>query len=141
MRRQDGFSLIEILVVVAIIGIIAAIGIPRFVNAQRSAREAAAVSNLRAVISAESAYIGLIGGFASYGTMDELILHGYLDASFNQIRSNYSFSVALINGTSGYQLKAQPQSASLKYYYASETGLILENTIDDPPTAVPLSGS
>ncbi len=140
MRRQTGFSLIEMLVVVAIIGIIAATGVPHYLTVQRKAREAVAINNMRALTSAENTYIVLVGGFASYALMDDLITRQYIDSSFNQIRSGYSFSITQPTGVSGYQSKAQPQSSALKYYFSSETGLLLENTMDDLATATPLSG-
>jgi type IV pilus assembly protein PilA len=56
MKRQKGFSLIELLIVVAIILIIAAIAIPNFIRSRMAANEASAVSSLRSVNTAEVAY-------------------------------------------------------------------------------------
>jgi type IV pilus assembly protein PilA len=55
-KRQAGFSLIELLIVVAIILIIAAIAIPSFLNSRMSANEASAVASVRSISTAETAY-------------------------------------------------------------------------------------
>ena len=56
MRKADGFSLIELLIVVAIILIIAAIAIPNLLRARIAANEASAVSSIRTIVSAEATY-------------------------------------------------------------------------------------
>ena len=55
-KRQSGFSLIELLIVVAIILIVAAIAVPSFLSSRMSANEASAVASVRSVSTAETAY-------------------------------------------------------------------------------------
>ncbi len=63
--KKKGFTLIELMIVVAIIGILAAIAIPDFLKFQAKARQSEAKSNLAAITTAEISYMAEAGGWGS----------------------------------------------------------------------------
>ena len=73
MKNQKGFSLIELLIVVVIIGIIAAIAIPNLLAARRSANEGLAISALRTLHGAQMAYASTYGNGNYAGVVSSLV--------------------------------------------------------------------
>ena len=59
MKKEQGFSLIELLIVVAIIAIIAAIAVPSMLTSRMAANEAGAIEGCRTIGSAEVAYMAV----------------------------------------------------------------------------------
>ena len=65
-KGQKGFTLIELMIVVAIIGILAAIAIPNFLRYQAKSRQSEAKTNLGAVFVAETSYFGEQSRYGSF---------------------------------------------------------------------------
>src|SRR6266404_8296530 len=90
MNTERGFSLLELLIVVAIILIIATIAIPSLLRSRQAAQEASAVAQLRTVNTAEITYLSSNQG--SYGDIPSLITAGLLDGRFATSVSGYTFT-------------------------------------------------
>jgi type IV pilus assembly protein PilA len=91
MKNSKGFSLLELLIVVAIILIIATIAIPSLLRSRQAANESAAVANLRTVNTAEVTYLSSSGG--NYGDIPALIGAGLLDETFTGTKAGYAYGV------------------------------------------------
>jgi type IV pilus assembly protein PilA len=146
-RHEKGFSLVELLIVVAIILVIVAIAIPNLLRSRMAANQASAVESLRVLGTAEVTYAAVYGtGYSptlpalgpvpagavatasAAGLIDDLLAGGH--------KSGYDFTYTptLLDFTgryNGFVILANPTEvgiSGLDYYYTDETHLIRMNT-------------
>ncbi len=161
-RDSKGFSLIELLIVVAVILIIAAIAIPNFIKSRMRANEAGAVQSARNIVTAEVVYsstygIGYAASLAALGPTpgNPLLVdanHAGLidDVLAGGLKSGYKFTYTpgLPDATghiNTYTVVARPPEygkTGTNSYFTDETGVIRQTSEDRPATATdpPLVG-
>ncbi len=144
---QRGFSLIELLIVIAIILIILSIALPQMSKSRMHAQEMSAVAEVRTINQAQVQYqsqfgqyataIGQLGPPATAGAAESPAASGLIPGSLaSGTASGYNFTITGTPG--GYSVTAVPKtfgSTGRRTFFSDQTAVIRENWGQDPASA------
>lgn len=124
LRNNKGFTLIELMIVVAIIGILAAIAIPNFMSYQCKSKQSEAKTNLGAIATSEETYMAEHNVYKAAGDIAALASNiGWQSKG----SPKYAYSVAL-DGTTGFDATATGTISSNTDTWTMDETRTLSNT-------------
>ncbi len=133
--RSSGFTLLELMIVVAVIAIVAAVAIPNLQNARKSANESYAISTLRTSSSVSEQYRIRFGSYPAAAV--DLVTAGYIPPYNN---SRYLFTY--VGGLASWTMVADPTilgGTGDRFFFIDESGVIRYDSAGPAgPTSTPI---
>ena len=137
MRSGKGFSLMELLISVAVISVISALVVPTFLHSRVAANEALAIRAVSNIVASQISYSMTMGSGSYTADLNALQKAGLnVDLVGSEISEGYALSVS--GGSSEFSVQARPLvfgSTGTRSFYSDQTGIIRYTEADEMATS------
>ena len=144
--RESGFSLIELMIVIAIIGILIGVGVPAWKIIIRKGNETSAIQTLEMIRKEQAGYVMSHRG--EYGTFEQLLKDDSLDERFSgdkPVINGYIFTIKVVqkssNQPASYSVNADPQvsegvaATGKRHFYVDPNVSTIRENLEQPASA------
>lgn len=145
-RSEKGFSLIELMIVIAIIGILIGVGVPAWKIIIRKGNETSAIQTLEMIRKEQAGYVMSHRG--EYGTFEQMLKDGSLDERFTgdkPVINGYTFTLKVVpkssNQPASYSVNADPQvtegiaATGKRHFYVDPNVSTIRENLEQPASA------
>jgi prepilin-type N-terminal cleavage/methylation domain-containing protein len=143
MDKQQGFSLIELLIVITVIAIIAAIAVPNLLKSRAAANEASAIASVRIITTAQITFAATSGGGSYAAGLTELVSEDLIDSALGGgSKDGYLFTT--VGSDTSFTVNADPITegrTGTRHFFSDETGVIRYSASGQAGSASPVLGS
>jgi prepilin-type N-terminal cleavage/methylation domain-containing protein len=127
---ERGFTLVEIMIVVAIIGILVAVGVPNFMRVRMDANEGTIRADLRAFSTANESYRAFLNPPSYSPDVNTLVNQSYIDSSWLDpgTKHGYGFVYAVADNSQTYAIEANPLTpgtTGVHSYCVDQSGVLV----------------
>ncbi len=136
---NEGFSLIELMIVLVVIAVIVSIAVPNLLESKKATNEASAIAAMRTICTAQMVYLNTLGSGKFAASLNVLETAKLLDSVLSSGKKDgYSYTVASVNNDLDFNAIAVPETVGKTGYrgfYTDATAVIRFSIDGSPPNS------